>query len=380
MNSLSAVPLVVVTALQCATPIQLQAQEYARCPSPEEGTSGLVGVVREADGGFTLSGATITAQWINAEGARTSTRATTNEDGVYRLCDLPTDEGILLRASYAGFSTDEIRVRIEPGPPAGYDFTIVVRDAPTFTDSTLSTVPGRLVGRILDRETGRIVVNAEVILEGEDEDVATSTNGRFSFEELSPGLYTLRVLHLAYEDMTHVVNVAPNHTTEVSFELSADPVALEPIVVAVLRDQRLENNGFYERREAGEHLGLGVFFSPEEIRRTAGQKVSQLLSRVPGVRVLCAGGRDCIVRMTRGAPSLSSRSEQGCNNTNVYIDGIRVIRDTSPAVFSIDDFVLAGEIAAMEVYRDAGEVPNEFGGSMGRCGAIVIWTGTQAIR
>jgi hypothetical protein len=57
-----------------------------------------------------------------------------------------------------------------------------------------------------------------------------------------------------------------------------------------------------------------------------------------------------------------------------------VIRDTSPNIDSIDDFVIASEIAAMEVYRHAGEMPAEFGGSVGRCGAIVIWTGTQPIR
>ena len=81
--------------------------------------------------------------------------------------------------------------------------------------------------------------------------------------------------------------------------------------------------------------------------------------------------------MTRGQPSLSRRSEQGCDNTNVYIDGVRVIRDTSPDVeVTLDDFVLASEITAMEVYRGAAEIPAEFGGAVGRCGAIVIWTGT----
>jgi hypothetical protein len=80
--------------------------------------------------------------------------------------------------------------------------------------------------------------------------------------------------------------------------------------------------------------------------------------------------------MTRGLPSLSRRSEQGCDNTNVYIDGVRVIRDTSPNVDNVVDFVLASEITAMEVYRGAAEIPAEISGAVGRCGAIVIWTGT----
>ena len=371
----------VIAALAVAVAVpatRLHAQEtVAQCPSTDEGTSGLVGVVRDADGQFVLAGARIVARWINAEGGRTSSRADTDEAGIYRLCDLPTDEGILLQASYAGFSTDEVRVRIEPGPPAGYNFTLEVRGQPTFADSTDSTVPGRIVGRILDRESGRTVVSADVILDGVNEHRTTNANGRFLFPELPPGIYTVRVHHLAYDEITHLVSVVPNRTSEVNFELSADPIALEPIVVTALREQRLESNGFYERREISERLGLGVFFDPEEIRRTVAQKATQLLARVPGVRVICAGSRACTVRMTRGNPSLSNRSEQGCDNTNVYIDGVRVIRDTSPNIDSIDDFVIASEIAAMEVYRHAGEMPAEFGGSVGRCGAIVIWTGTQ---
>ncbi len=374
------IPLVIATAALVVTApaLQLQAQEtIAQCPSMADGTSGLVGVVRDMDGQFVLAGANIVARWINAEGARTSATADTDEAGIYRLCDLPTDESILLRASYAGFSTDEVRVRIEPGPPAGYDFTLQVRGQPTLSDSAASTLPGRIVGRILDRESGRTVVSADVILDGVNEHRTTNANGRFIFPELPPGTYSVRVHHLAYEEITHVVSVVPNRTSEVNFELSADPIALEPIVVTALREQRLESNGFYERREISERLGLGVFFDPEEIRRTVAQKATQLLARVPGVRVMCAGSRACTVRMTRGVPGLSNRSEQGCDNTNVYIDGVRVIRDTSPNMDSIDDFVIASEIAAMEVYRHAGEMPAEFGGSVGRCGAIVIWTGTS---
>jgi hypothetical protein len=373
--------LVIATLTLCAPSGLLEAQEtIARCPSTDEDTSGLVGVVRDADGRFVLAGATIVARWVDAEGARTSAAVDTDEAGIYRLCDLPTDEGIQLRASYAGYFTDEVRVRIEPGPPAGYDFTLSLRGQPAYTDSTLSTIPGRVVGRILDRETGRTVVNADVILEGVDEHRATNANGQFAFPDVPPGIYSVRVHHLAYDEIAHLVSVVANRTSEVNFELSADPISLEPIVVTALREQRLENNGFYDRRETAEKLGLGMFFSPEEIRRTGGQKATQLLARVPGVRVICQGGRNCTIRMTRGNPSLSSRSEQGCDNTNVYIDGIRVIRDTSPNIDSIDDFVIASEIAAMEVYRHAGEMPAEFGGSVGRCGAIVIWTGTQPIR
>ena len=61
---------------------------------------------------------------------------------------------------------------------------------------------------------------------------------------------------------------------------------------------------------------------------------------------------------------------------HVYVDGVRVIRDNASSNESIDNFVHPSEIAGVEVYRSASEVPAEFGGSVGRCGAIVIWTGS----
>ncbi len=75
-----------------------------------------------------------------------------------------------------------------------------------------------------------------------------------------------------------------------------------------------------------------------------------------------------------GSPSLSTRAEWGCVNANIYVDGMRVVRDNQAFRESIDNFVSPSEIAAMEVYRGPSEVPAEFGGSVGGCGAIVIWT------
>ena len=355
---------------------RLSAQEPESCSADQDASqSGLVGFVRHAGAGYALPGAEVVAAWVTSDGQRTSASAEADEAGVYRLCGLPTNEQILLTATFVGYSTEPISVRIEPGPPAGYDFALNMSGQSALSEAGLE--PGRVVGRVLDRETGRTVEAADVVLQGFDERRATNANGRFMFADVTPGAYSVSVRHLAYEGIAQAVYVPPNRTIEVNFELTADPIELEPIVIIGVRDKRLENNGFYERQEISERLGLGVFFTRAEIRRTAAQQVTQLLQRVPGVRVICSGSRACTIRMTRGQPSLSRRSEQGCDNTNVYIDGVRVIRDTSPDVeVTLDDFVLASEITAMEVYRGAAEIPAEFGGAVGRCGAIVIWTGT----
>ena len=74
------------------------------------------------------------------------------------------------------------------------------------------------------------------------------------------------------------------------FNLSVDPIELEPLVVTVVRNSRLERRGYYERREIGEKVGNGVFFDIEEIRKLMPSRVTNLLQWVPGVRIDCSGG------------------------------------------------------------------------------------------
>jgi hypothetical protein len=264
-------------------------------------------------------------------------------------------------------------VTIEPGPPAGWNFQLLVDDDGVRGDAAF---PGRIVGRVVDRNTDRPVDAASIVLEGEGIRRLSEGQGRYLFDDLPPGVYRLSVTHVTYDRTEQLVNVPGNRTVEVNFAMSVDPIELEPIVVTIVRDRRLEIKGFYERRELGEAIGNGVFFDQEEIRRQAPLRVTHLLERVPGVRISCtgSGNRNCMVRMTGGTASLGA-GQTGCTNANVFVDGVRVIRDNQAMPESLDVFVSPGEVAGLEVYRGAAEIPAEFGGSTGQCGAIVIWTG-----
>jgi len=353
---------------------QLGAGEEVECPGLDYGAeTGLAGLVREAGAQFTIPGARVLATWTSEGGARSSRAVETDEFGVYILCGVPVETSLEVRALFSEFVSDPVSVRIVAGPPAGWDFEITVDDGVLRGDAAF---PGRIVGRVVDGRSARPVESADMSLVDDEVHRMTDGRGRFLFDALTPGIYRLRVDHLAYEPMEQVISVPGNRTVEVNFELSADPIDLEPLVVTVVRDRRLEVRGFYDRRDYAEAVGNGYFFDQEDMRREPANRVSTLLNRVPGVRTECSGnGRNCRVVMTYGNPSLSGGRQGGCVNSNVYVDGVRVIRDTQDSPEPIDNFVSPGEIVGMEVYRGASEVPAEFGGSVGRCGAIVIWTG-----
>ncbi|UCC85252.1 MAG: hypothetical protein JSW46_10210 [Gemmatimonadota bacterium] len=59
---------------------------------------------------------------------------------------------------------------------------------------------------------------------------------------------------------------------------------------------------------------------------------------------------------------------RNCSPT-VYIAGMRLPRD-----ISIDNFVHPLDVAGVEVYKSAIEVPGMFAGLNDRCGAIIVWT------
>lgn len=349
----------------------MSAQGIATCPAQDGDLSGLAGVVRDSAASVIIPGARVRAAW-DEDGARRSRSTDSDDGGVYLLCGLPTLRPLEIQAMFGAFSTTPLVVQLEPGPPAGWDFVLAIAQGVATGGDRF---PGRIVGRVVDRASGRPLESAEVSLVGDDVRRLTDGSGRFLFEDLTPGPYRVALHHLAYEPMEQAVDVPGNRTVEVDFEASADPIELEPIAVSVVRDRRLETRGFYVRRDLGEKLGNGVFLTSEDIRELNPVRVTSVLEYVPGVRVQCPGGpRNCAVYMTGGRPSLSGRAQSGCQNANVYIDGVRVIRDNQSMVESIDTFVLPSEIAGMEVYRGAGEIPAEFGGSVGQCGAIVIWT------
>jgi len=160
--------------------------------------------------------------------------------------------------------------------------------------------------------------------------------------------------------------VVADRTVDLRVALSADPIALEPLVVTALRDRRLELRGFYDRRTSGERLGQGFFFERVELEKRTLADVTSLFRELPGVEVRCSGSRNCRVGSTR---------RTGCTQMDVYVNGSLVIGDSRMDPVGIDELVRPADIAAMEVYTSAASVPADFSGMTGRCGAIVIWTG-----
>lgn len=236
----------------------------------------------------------------------------------------------------------------------------------------------RLVGTVVEDETGAPVEGVAITLPGAGRQALTNAEGRFAFLDLPPATYRLRAHHLAYGSFTSEVEVPFRSTVEVEIRLAIDPVELEPIRVTVteVRDRRLELKGFYERREWGEKLGIGHFFDREDIERRNPVLMTHMVEDVPSVRLDCSRSyraRTCDPVSRRTSPLY-------CITMNVYVDGVLVlrggrdVRTRRDSTTHLDEMVNPSDVGAMEVYTSASELPAEYGGSSGQCGAVVIWT------
>ena len=297
----------------------------------------LLVTVLDESGSIVLPGATVVLRWIDAE--RMPVREATDADGRLLVC-VPRDASrAVVWAELGEHSSGQAAPE---GFVSGEDREVRLR--------ILSSVPsGRLIGRLVDRETGRPVATAAVSVVGRPTEAASDGQGVFRLTGVPAGQHELRVRRLGYAPLRHAVDVTTGHTTELEIRLVRDPVELEPLVVSTTRSRRLEIKGFYERKHWGELLGLGTFYTAADIERRRPLRISHMIAELPSIRMGLLNART------------------GCH-LSVYLDNMRVGAD------NIDALVLPIEVAGVEVYRGAASLPAEFGGSDSRCGVAVVWT------
>ena len=126
-------------------------------------------------------------------------------------------------------------------------------------------------------------------------------------------------------------------------------------VQVVGRSANADPTGFLERRR---RIGGGYFFDHGEIDSLATLRLSEVLRMTPAVYVSSAG--DVTVRR-----NVHNSLMSGCS--------IRYFVDGAPYAGKLDDF-RPTDVEYMEVYPDGATIPPKFGGALGACGVIALWT------
>lgn len=152
---------------------------------------------------------------------------------------------------------------------------------------------GAISGQVREANTKLPLVAANIILLGTDLGAATDENGNFFVRNVPSNTYQIRASIIGYRSQIKTdIIVQPGKVTQVDFELTAETIQLNNVVVRADYFSRniLQPNSIKS-------------FSYEEIRRSPGgfEDVVRALSILPGVAQADAGRNDLIVR--GGAPS-----------------------------------------------------------------------------
>lgn len=109
-----------------------------------------------------------------------------------------------------------------------------------------SRAPGTVIGRVVDDATGAPVRDVVLQLDGPARrETLSGREGAFRLRDVAPGVYELRVSHIAYGRATRMVNVPPGGTVELDVRLVPRAIALDSIVVrAEIQDPFLERGGY----------------------------------------------------------------------------------------------------------------------------------------
>ena len=229
-------------------------------------------------------------------------------------------------------------------------------------------------GVVVDDGTEVGLEGVSVMLINSDGNVAiggmSDASGAFAMKAPKTGRYKVRLDRIGYKPTTSTeIDLLPPDTVDVELRMSVDVVVMAPLTIKsgrgpIVMDTRLAGWGFYDRRAQFATMGSGQthFLDLGDIRSRNPMRVSDVFRDLAGTRVA-----------SMGASKVQVRRPDGCRFT-FFLDGAELRMNSDD---SIDDFLMAMHLSAVEVYVrapfPAEYHPNAFGARA--CGSVVLWSG-----
>jgi hypothetical protein len=364
-----------MVALATPSPATLYA---ALCPGTRDAETGvLIGRVHDVETGTPVPGAIVGTSWTEyalsaagRENHRFGLTAKSDQQGAFRLCGVPLQLMLDVRAYTAGLTVGPLRMVLDDRLLGHANIAVSLRDsAARDTLGARSTETATLRGTVRDR-SGRGVRDAIVGVLDDPRTMRTDATGAFRFDGVPAGSRTLEARTIGAPPATRAVDVRPNHEHIVELTISKSAQALSPVIIVGRMAARsmMERSGFSDRRRQG----FGAFLSADEIAELNAFDLGDVLLRMRGVSSTWMG-REMM-------PTMRAWMGERCV-PNFFLDGVpfqieRPRRGEMPQYpfGDLSSMVPADVIRGIEVYS-ATSVPPAFDRSaFTGCGSIVIWT------
>ncbi len=231
-------------------------------------------------------------------------------------------------------------------------FTLLVLSSPIL----LFSQTGKIVGKVLDKESGEALIGANVLIEGTNLGAATDVSGDYVILNIPPGSYTITAKYIGFRDVRiENIKVSVNLTTEANFDLPSETYETETVIVVApkpLINKNTTNQISVIRSEDLENMPI--------------RGINAIVGTQAGV---VTQGDNLYVR--------GSRSDA----IAFYVDGVLI---NNPVTGGSTTGIINNAIEEIQV--QAGGYPAEFGGANGgivssstRAGSEVYRIGIEAI-
>jgi len=233
--------------------------------------------------------------------------------------------------------------------------------------SGAAQVSGTLKGTIVSSEK-KPLPQARISVVGTALATVADTDGTFRIVALPTGSQSVEVKLIGYATTLIPVQIEAGRDANVEVALTALAVELKTVKVTADPPVLPELRRFAERRARGS----GTFFNRAEIDRMEARLFTDILRRVPGMQIETLDGAYGPTYSVQTSRNLGTNGGRSCQ-MQFFVNGIPF---TSAGQLAINHYVTPGEVAAVEVYNGASQIPPEYNSSSNnaRCGVVLIWT------
>lgn len=211
---------------------------------------------------------------------------------------------------------------------------------------------------------------AEIRVDSSPHAATTDAHGAFTLADVPAGQHVVQVRRLGYLPNAVVATVTAGGRTNIVVGLER---SAQPLPEVTIHGQRVVDLPRFTEAVERAARNSGAVFTADQIRRENLPDTKSLLERLPGVHA-----NDRSITFDRCQDSGTLGQQHDIPKVSVYVDGVRVTRDSPPGGFEPDDAngiltrMNPRSIAVMEVYTGIARIPAEY--LADACAVIVIWT------
>jgi hypothetical protein len=303
--------------------------------------------------------------------------------GMFRLCGVPVNTPLVLRASTDKASGAPTPVRIPPnGRFARAELTL----------DPQPNVGAMFSGVVLTDSTQQPIVDAEVVFPELTTMARTDERGAFRVTDIPPGEQHVVVRHVGYGPLDTQITFTSNENVNKRIFLSR-AVKLDSVVVT----EKAASDRWLTDFEDHRTIGLGRFLDRAQLAKMEGRSMASVLREFPGIGIVNGRGPHAFVSTTRirsacqisppnipcfkaeGLYYLPDRLDMAYQGlivacyAQVYVDRILMNRGPPTEPFDLST-ISPSQIEAIEYYATPAEMPMKYDNTRGSvCGVVQIW-------